>query len=89
MLDVREMLRRLRAGDSGRRIARELGVSRLTVKKYRKQAEENEWLSHEELVSPSALGEALRASCVSGLPGPGVGSGAVGRVRQGEARRGG
>ena len=40
------------------------------MKKYRKQAEENEWLSHEELVSPSALGEALRASCVSGLPGP-------------------
>ena len=70
VLDVREMLRRLRAGDSGRRIARELGVSRLTVKKYRKQAEENEWLSHEELVSPSALGEALRSSCVSGLPGP-------------------
>ena len=70
VLDVREMLRRLRAGDSGRRIARELGVSRLTVKKYRKQAEENEWLSHEELVSPSALGEAVVSKNTNTLPSP-------------------
>ena len=51
VLDVREMLRRLRAGDSDRRIARELSVSRVTVKKYRKQAKEKGWLEQEELVA--------------------------------------
>ena len=49
VLDVREMLRRLRAGDSDRRIARELSVSRVTVKKYRKQAKEKGWLEQEKL----------------------------------------
>ena len=73
VLDVREMLRRLRAGDSDRRIAKELHVSRLTVKKYRKQAEEQGWLSHDELLSPSELDSALGAAAVGGLPGPSSG----------------
>jgi transposase len=60
VLDVREMLRRLRAGDTDRRIARELGVSRRTVKKYRERAEEAGWLSQEQLVPPEVLEEALR-----------------------------
>lgn len=60
VLDVREMLRRLRAGDTDRRIARELGVSRRTVKKYRERAEEAGWLSQEQLVAPEVVEEALR-----------------------------
>ena len=70
VLDVREMLRRLRAGDSDRRIARELSVSRVTVKKYRKQAKEKGWLEQEELVAAAALGEALREAVGSGVCGP-------------------
>ena len=84
VLDVREMLRRLRAGDSDRRIARELSVSRVTVKKYRKQAkeegwlakeegwlaQEEGWLAQEELLAPAALGEALGAAVGSGVCGP-------------------
>jgi len=38
--DIRELLRRLRAGDSDRRIARELTLSRNTVAKYRHWARE-------------------------------------------------
>ncbi len=69
VLDIREMLRRLRAGDSDRRIARELSVSRVTVKKYRKQAKEKGWLEQEELVAPAALEDALRESVGSGVAG--------------------
>lgn len=60
MLDVREMLRRLRAGDPDRRVARELGVSRRTVRKYRERAAEAGFLHQEELVSPAVLEEVLR-----------------------------
>ena len=35
MLDIREMLRRTRAGESERAIARALSIGRPTVKKYR------------------------------------------------------
>lgn len=73
VLDVREMLRRLRAGDSDRRVAKELHVSRLTVKKYRKQAKEQGWLTHQELVSPSELESALSAAAGVGVPGPASG----------------
>ncbi len=34
MLDVREMLRRLRLGQSARAVAKGLGVSRNTVREY-------------------------------------------------------
>jgi hypothetical protein len=40
VLDIREMVRRLQAGDGDRRIARDLGVSRKTVGKYRQWAAE-------------------------------------------------
>jgi transposase len=43
-LDVRELLRRLRAGESHRRIARDLGVARKTVRKYRDLAKEEGFL---------------------------------------------
>lgn len=60
VLDVREMLRRLRAGDTDRRIARELSVSRRTVKKYREKALEAGWLEQEQLVSPEVLEDVFR-----------------------------
>jgi transposase len=39
MLDVRELIRRLRAGDTDRTVARELGVARKTVARYREVAQ--------------------------------------------------
>jgi transposase len=44
VLDVREMLRRLRDGDSSRRVTRDLGVSRNTIKEYRRRFERRGWL---------------------------------------------
>lgn len=44
VLDVREMLRRLRAGDSVRRVTRDLGAGRNTVKDYKRRFEERGWL---------------------------------------------
>jgi transposase len=46
-LDVRELIRRLRAGQSNRIVARELGMARLTVARYRAVAEAEGWLSGE------------------------------------------
>ena len=70
MLDVREMLRRLRAGDSDRRIARELRVSRRTVKKYRERSKGEGWLVGEALVSPAVLEDVLGEVEASRLCGP-------------------
>lgn len=44
-LDVRELIRRLQAGQKHRQIARELGVARKTVRKYRDLAERQGLLS--------------------------------------------
>jgi transposase len=60
VLDVREMVRRIRLEESDRRIALDLGVSRNTVKKYRKWASERSCLEGEELVSPIGLEKALK-----------------------------
>lgn len=72
VLDVREMLRRLRAGDTDRRVARELGVSRRTVRKYREKAAEAGLLKREQLVPPGVLEEVLRQAKEDeeGRPGP-------------------
>ena len=43
-LDIREMIRRLRLGEPARAIARDLGVSRNTVSKYRKWADKEGFL---------------------------------------------
>jgi transposase len=60
VLDVREMVRRFRLGESVRRIARELRLSRRTVKKYREWASEKGLLEGEELASPSSIDEGLK-----------------------------
>lgn len=43
ILDVRELVRRVQAGQTDRAIARELGVARKTVKRYRAWAEAEGW----------------------------------------------
>ncbi len=44
-LDVRELIRRLQAGQKDRMIARELGVARKTVRKYRALAAREDLLT--------------------------------------------
>jgi transposase len=60
-LDIREILRRLQAGDGDRRIARDLQVSRKTVSKYRAWAAGQGWLAG-ALPDPAALQDALAAT---------------------------
>jgi transposase len=62
-LEIRELIRRLQAGDTDRRVARELGLARKTVAKYRA------WAEQEGLLS-AALPEAaeLQARLERGLP---------------------
>jgi hypothetical protein len=45
VLDIRELIRRLQAGDTDRRVARELGLARKTVAKYRAWGEQEGLLS--------------------------------------------
>ena len=45
ILDVRELLRRLQSGQTARAIARDLGLARKTVTRYRQIAQERDWLS--------------------------------------------
>lgn len=51
VLDVREIVRRLKLAQSEREIAGELGTSRKTIQKYRKIADEEGWLGQAELPS--------------------------------------
>ncbi len=57
--DVREVLRRLRAGEPERRIARELALSRNTVASYRRWAERHGLLTG-DLPDPATLAALLR-----------------------------
>jgi transposase len=63
VLDVREVVRRLQAGATDRAIARELGMARKTVAKYRERATEEGWI---EGVMPSL--EELEARVRALLP---------------------
>jgi transposase len=55
VLDVREIVRRLKLDQSEREIAGELGTSRKTIQKYRKLAREEGWLDQSELPSPGEI----------------------------------
>ena len=55
MLDVRELIRRLRLGETDRRVARDLGMSRKTVGKYREGAAGEGLLGGDPLVDPAEL----------------------------------
>ena len=59
VLDVRELVRRIRLGEKERRVARDLGVSRNTVSKYRNWAKEEGFLSAEELPGPEIFAKRL------------------------------
>ncbi len=56
--DIREVLRRLRAGDGDRRIARELGLGRNTVARYRRWARD-QGLLQGDLPDPARLATLL------------------------------
>ncbi|MBI3098793.1 MAG: IS21 family transposase [Planctomycetes bacterium] len=55
VLDVREMVRRLRLGEAGREIARDLGCNRRTIAKYHRLAQTEGWLSRPELPAPGEI----------------------------------
>jgi transposase len=55
VLDVRELIRRLRLGETDRRIARDLGMSRKTVGKYRQWAAGQDLLGEGPLIEPAEL----------------------------------
>lgn len=62
---LRDLIHRVRAGESERRIARDLGISRLTVRKYRQWAEAQGYLQAntpfpDEATLAAALGTAAR-----------------------------
>jgi hypothetical protein len=57
---LRDLIHRARSGESDRRIAKDLGVSRTTVRKYRQWAEAQEYLQPDTpLPDDAALGAAL------------------------------
>jgi FixJ family two-component response regulator len=58
--EVRELSRRLQLGEPDRRIARDLGMSRNTVARYRAAATQHGWLEG-ALPDPAALAEAPAA----------------------------
>lgn len=62
---LRDLLNRLRSGESERRIARDIGVSRTTVRKYRERAEP---LGYLQLDQPLPDDATLRSAFGSELP---------------------
>ena len=82
-LDARELLRRLRAGQSQREIARDLSIDRKTVRKYRRFALRQGFLEG-ELPKPGELD-----LCLNGCSGKGLGSRNVGDYSVGSVGIGG
>lgn len=70
VLDVREMVRRMRLGESVRRIARDVGVNRETVARYRKIAQEEGWLTGSDLPPPEAMDTRLATRDPKPIMGP-------------------
>jgi transposase len=70
VLDIREMIRRLRMGEGDRAIARDMELSRNTVKKYRKWAQEHGFLQKAELPELGVLEQRHRATMLGPAPGP-------------------
>jgi transposase len=65
--DVRELIRRLRVGETDRRIARDLSMSRNTVARYRAAATQHGWLDG-PLPDPAVLAETLRPAATARPP---------------------
>lgn len=70
VLDIREIVRRMRLGEPDRRIGRDLGVSRNTVAQYRAWAEHEGFLAAAELPEPGVLETRLKAAMPEPAPGP-------------------
>ncbi len=88
MLDIREIVRLARAGESNREMARLLHCGRNTVDKYRRWAEQHQLLSG-DLPIPDEVAHLLEQARppASGLPGPvsivrGAASGAIGSLKR-------
>lgn len=67
VLDVREIMRRILAGQTDRAIARELGLARKTVARYRAMADQH-GLATAPLLSPAALEQRLREAQAAAPP---------------------
>ena len=61
MFEARELIRRLKMQQSGRNIAHELSISRETVRRYKTLAEQNGWLTADELPSVQEIQKAKAA----------------------------
>lgn len=70
VMDVREIVRRLRMKQRVKEIARDLGVARQTVKKYRKIALEQGWLAGPEMPTAAHVAAATEAGPGPLLTGP-------------------
>ena len=73
MLDVRELMRRLRAGEGVRRIAKDLQMSRKTVRKYLELARA-QGLLEGPLLDPGSLDSILRSVLPAEPPPPAIAS---------------
>lgn len=70
MLDVREIIRRLRLGQKARQIAGDLGVARKTIAKYRAWAEAHGLLAADALADPQEIFDRLKPADAESTPGP-------------------
>lgn len=70
VIDVRELLRRIRLGQSGRQIAADLGLAQKTIRKYRLVAAEEGWLERPELPGPAEIDARLAARVPAPPPRP-------------------
>lgn len=70
VLDVREMVRRFRFGQSDREVAREVGTNRRTVAKYRKFAAQEGWMGGTELPTAAQIEARIAAIAPNEIFGP-------------------
>ena len=70
VLDVRELVRRLKLGQSERDVVRDLGVCRDTITKYKKIARAEGWLDRAELPTPGEVELRLAARAPQTIMGP-------------------
>jgi transposase len=70
VLDVREMVRRFRLGETERRVARDMGLSRNTVARYRDWAALEGFLIAAELPEPELVQKSLERLAPERTPGP-------------------
>lgn len=70
VLDVRELVRRIRLGQSDHEVARDLAINRRTIARYRKIAREAGWLDRPDLAGPGEIDARLAALGPPPLTGP-------------------